>query len=291
MIRSMTGFARATSSSPKGRWAVEIRSLNHRYFEFSLKVPPLLNGFEDRIRELCQNRIRRGKITLNISELESSSLEDVALDEKVLKFYVSAIRKVQRRLGLKGELSVSDLLSLPRIFSVEKKAKVPEALWASLKPLIEKTLGQLTHSRIREGRVLFKDLTSRIRKIQDQLSHIETRTKGLSEEYYEKLKRRIQNLVNGIAAGNDRIWQEAAILAEKADVTEEIVRLTSHLRLFGEKMAANGEMGKELDFLLQEMNREINTLSAKSQDFRISKEVVSIKAELEKIREQIQNIE
>lgn len=291
MIRSMTGFARASGSSKKGGWVVEIRSLNHRYFEFSLKVPPSLYSFEDRIRELCQRQIRRGKVTVNINEKHASDLEEVTLDDKVLRFYLSVIQKVQRRFHLKGPLSVGDLLTLPRIFSVEKKGEVPEKLWSALRPVLEKALGRLLHSRAREGKVLAKDLRVRLREIERGILHIEERAKRLPQEYYQKLSERIRSLFEEKMSTHERVWQEAVLLAERADVTEEIVRLKSHLHLFKEKMTAKEEVGKELDFILQEMNREINTISAKGQDAGVSKRVILIKAELEKIREQIQNIE
>ena len=298
----MTGFARtAKGDSPRGLrglspkrnrgWGVEIRSLNHRYFEFSLKLPSSLYGLEDRIREFCQNRIRRGKVTVNINEANgNSSLEEVALDEKVLQFYLSAFRRVQRRFHLKGELALSDLLSLPRIFSVEKKADAPEKLWPALRPQLEKAVGLLLQSREREGRTLSKDLLSRIRKIEKSVLLIEARARKLPREHFERLRERIQELFKNMAS-DERLWQEAVLLVERADFTEEMVRLKSHLGLFKEKMARGGEAGKELDFILQEMNREVNTLGAKGQDAGISQEVVGIKAELEKIREQIQNIE
>lgn len=294
MIRSMTGFARASSPQKKGGWSVEIRSLNHRFLEFSLKTPPSLYGLEDRIRGLCQTQIRRGKVTLSIGETDASELEEVALDEEVLRFYLSAIRKIQREFRLNGSLSVGDVLTLPRIFSVEKKAQAPEKLWVRLKPLLQKALKQLLESRSREGKVLSRDLLTRIRKIEARLLQIERRTQRLPQEHFERLRGRIQQLLGErVEEGQGQnIWQAAALIAEKADITEESVRLKSHLRLFCEKLSAkNEEIGKELDFLLQEMNREANTISAKAQDFGISREVVSIKAELEKIREQIQNIE
>jgi uncharacterized protein (TIGR00255 family) len=291
MIRSMTGFARAVSPKKRGGWAVEIRSLNHRYFEFSLKSPPSLYGLEDRIRELCQSRIRRGKVTLNINEANDSGLEEVGLDEKVLQFYLSAIRKIQRRFHLEGSLSVSDLLSLPRIFSAGKKVEVPEKMWRSLKPLLEQALFRLLESRLREGRALSKELLMRVGKIETGLRQIERRAKDLPGEYYEKLRERVRGIFEEKIAEDERVWQAAALLAEKADITEEVVRLGSHLRLFRQKIATQGEVGKELDFLLQEMNRETNTIGAKAQDFGVSREVISIKAELEKIREQIQNVE
>lgn len=291
MIRSMTGFARTASHRRNQGWGVEIRSLNHRYFEFSLKLPPSLYGLEDRIREFCQSRIRRGKVTVNINEANgNSSPEEVTLDEKVLQFYLSAFRRVQRRFHLKGDLAVSDLLSLPRIFSVEKKAQAPERLWPALRPQLEKAIGLLLQSREREGKVLSKDLLLRIRKIEKSILLIEARTKRLPREHFERLRERIQELFKN-QPPEEKLWQEAVLLVEKSDFTEETVRLKSHLGLFKEKVARGGEAGKELDFILQEMNREVNTLGAKGQDAGISREVVGVKSELEKIREQIQNIE
>lgn len=291
MIKSMTGFARAEAKGKANAWTIEIRSLNHRFFEFSLKVPPILYALEDRIREHCQRYIRRGKVTLNISEASSNGLEDVALDEKVLKFYLSSIRKMQKQLRLEGSLTVSDVLTLPRIFSVEKRSVAPERLWTSLKPSLDSVLKRLTESREKEGKVLAKDLLERIGKIEKALSRIEVRAKDIPKEHYERLKERIQDLFDKNLAENDRVWQEAVLIAEKADVTEEIVRLKSHLQLFRDKIEKSEEIGKELDFILQEINREINTLGVKSQNVEISKEVVMVKAELEKIREQTQNVE
>ncbi len=291
MIRSMTGFGRAASRMKEGGWSIEIRSLNHRYFELSLKAPPSLYGIEDRIRELCQSRVKRGKVMVNINETNGAELEGLALDEKVLRFYLSAIHRIQRRFRLEGQLSVSDLLSLPRIFSMEKKAVAPEKLWRALRGPLQSAIETLVHSRVREGQTLLKDLLGRIGKIERTVHHIEARVKRSPEVYYERLRGRIEKLLQEKLAREERIWQEAALLAERSDVTEEMVRLKSHLQLFRSKILKEEEVGKELDFLLQEMNREVNTLSAKAQDFEISKEVVGIKAELEKIREQIQNIE
>lgn len=287
----MTGFARVVGPQKKGGWIIEIRSLNHRFFEFSLKTPPSLYGLEDRIRELCQSRIRRGKVTVNVNGAENVGLEELALNEEVLGFYLSAIRKIERRFHIKGSPTVSDLLSLPSIFSMEKKTGAPQKAWALLKGELERALNELLASRLREGRVLLKDLLMRVAQIEKHLGEIEQRTKELPRETYEKLRARISELFEKKIGEDERVWQAAALLAERCDITEEIVRLKSHLKLFREKTTGGGEVGKELDFLLQEMNREANTMSAKAQDFGISKEVISIKSELEKIREQIQNIE
>lgn len=291
MIRSMTGFARAVSQRSEGGLGVEIRSLNHRYLELTIKIPPSLSELEDRVRELCQSRIRRGKVTLAVSEADGGGLEAVTLNESVLRFYLAAIRNLERRLGLRADLSVRDLLGLPQIFSIEKKAGDPNRRWSSLKSVVGMALDRLEKSRLQEGRRLAEDILGRLGKIEKSLSGIEEHAKGLPQAYYERLRKRVQELLGDATVDPDRLSREAVIWAEKSDVTEEFVRLRSHIRLFREKLAGNREVGKELDFILQEMNREINTLGSKAQDFGVSKEVVSVKAELEKIREQVQNIE
>ena len=160
-----------------------------------------------------------------------------------------------------------------------------------MKPSLEKALEQLLQSRLKEGKALLKDLSQRTQALERGLSQIESRAKNLPAEYHEKLRTRIRDLFESKLAENERVWQEAVLIAERADVTEEIVRLKSHLKLFREKLVSGEEVGKELDFILQEIHREVNTLGAKAQDAGVSKEVVLMKAELEKIREQIQNIE
>ena len=287
----MTGFARARSSTKPTDLSVEIRSVNHRYFELGLKLPPSLYDLEDRIRELCHQKIRRGKVNVFVGETESADLEAVVLNEKALQFYLSAILKLKKRYRLQDHFSARDILSLPQVFSVRKKAGDPEKLWPSLKKLFEKALTIHETSRVREGQTLAKDLLMRLGKIEKRVSEIEGKVKRNPKEIFERLKGRIGELIQPVEVDPDRISREVAFLAERSDVTEEIVRLKSHLCLFRDKLKENREVGKELDFILQEMNRETNTLGSKSQDFEISKTVVAVKAELEKLREQVQNIE
>lgn len=291
MIHSMTGFGRAENTLSGGGFSVEIRSLNHRFFEFSLKASPLLYSLEDRIRELCQRVLKRGKVSVGINEKKPSTGEAVTLDEDILKFYLSSARKLQKTFHLKDSLSVGELFTLPRLFTVEKKAEAPEKIWKVLKPVLEKAIHQMAASRAKEGKTLYKDLSGRIRRIETTLGTVEKHAANLPREHYEKLRERIRKLFEVKVEKEERLWQEAMLWAERSDVTEEIVRFKSHLGLFQEKMEKGREVGKELDFILQEMNRETNTLGSKVQDSGIAKEVVFIKAEIEKIREQIQNIE
>lgn len=287
----MTGFARVRTSGQPAGWSVEIRSVNHRYFELGLKLPPSLYDLEDRIRELCHQKIRRGKVNIFVGEADGTDSATVVLNEKALQFYLAAIQKLRKRYRLQDNLSVRDLLSLPQVFTFHKKAGDPEKLWSPLKKLFEKALAIHEASRAREGQALAKDLRMRLGRIEKRVGEIEVKVKKNPKEIFDRLKCRVDELIKSVEVDPDRVSREVAFLAERSDVTEEIVRLKSHLHLFRHKLQENREVGKELDFVLQEMNREINTLGSKSQDFGISQTVVAVKSEIEKLREQIQNIE
>lgn len=288
----MTAFARVRTPAREGGWVVELRSVNHRYFEFSVKLPPSLYPLEGRIRDLFQAGIARGKVTLAISQDDGeNAVNELALDEKAVKVYQTAIRKLSRRFKLREEVSVGDLISLPRLFSMEKSGQDTEKIWPLLKRILAKTMQVTVRSKETEGRRLAADISKRLQKVGQALGKIETHAAGSTERYYKKLAERIDQLFTEKEKDLDRVHREAAFLAERTDITEEIVRLKSHLKLFGDRLKSGSEVGRELDFLCQEMNREINTIGSKAQFFEISTSVVFIKGELEKIREQLQNIE
>lgn len=292
MIRSMTAFARLTADGRRGRWIVEIRSLNHRYFEFSLRLPGALNALETAIRDLVQSEVRRGKITVAVSQdSEEEKFKAVSLDEAVVRHYLAAIRRLKRRFRLTDDVSLADLLKLPGIFKMESLEGEPEKVWPDLKKIMQRTLLQLVKAKEAEGRRLAADIRKRLQTIAKSVARIETLSKGSAERVYKKLAERLDQLLAEKEKDPDRVHREAAFLAERSDITEEVVRMKSHLELFGSRLNGNTEAGRELDFLCQEMNREVNTMGSKAQLFDISTEVVFVKGELEKIREQIQNIE
>lgn len=292
MIRSMTSFARAVGSAKEGYWAVEIRSVNHRYFEFSLKTPPVLGNLENQIRDLVKADLKRGKIMVAVGrDAENGRSGSLSIDEDAVSFYLSHLGKIKKRFKLAGEVTINDILKLPGIFSGEESEKDSASHWPGLKKVLSKALSEACKARELEGRKLASDIEKRLHAIDHAVKKIEHMAKGEPDRVRKKLHERVDQLMQDRAKDPDRFEREVAFLAERSDVTEEIVRMRSHLTLFHSRLKSTDEVGRELDFLCQEMNREANTMGSKSQLFEISTEVVFIKGELEKIREQVQNIE
>lgn len=292
MIKSMTSFARTSLTAKEDGWVVEIRSVNHRFFEFSVRTPSSLSSLEAKIREFVQGKIKRGKVTLNISQDNGAKKHDqLFVDEEAAKFYTKSVQELKKKFKLEGELLIGDLLKMPGLFTTEPQAVNPEKVWPSLKRAIDKTLTDALKARSIEGAKLAKDMTSRLDTITKSAKAIERLAKNRTSKVFAKISEKVDALIGDKDLDADRIHREVAFMAERTDITEELVRLDSHLSLFKEKLKEDKEVGRELDFICQEMNREINTISSKSQLFEIATEVIAVKGELEKIREQVQNIE
>lgn len=290
MIEGMTGFGRSSAGKSGCRWTVEIRSLNHRFFDFSARLPTSFSLWEADLQKLLQSRLKRGKISLSaLLSTDKTNGEKVVLDETKLDFYMRTLKKVAKRYRLDHQISVRDFLSLPNLFTVEKK-EVSTDYWKSLKSATEEAMDRLLRMRIHEGKTLAKDLLNRVKKIGKSIKLIETVSKQSLQDYRKKLKDRLEGLDEKIKVDPDRLAKEVVFQAERSDITEEIVRAKHHLDSFSKTLQENGEAGKKLDFTVQELNREVNTIASKAQNFKISNEVVRVKSELEKIREQIQNI-
>lgn len=294
MIRSMTAFARVCGTGKEESvCSVEIRSLNHRFFEFSLKAPPGIYPLESRIREVFQEKVRRGKISVSIGLMGQEDERPLGVDEALVQVYLKAAQDLKKKFGLQGELSIHDVLALPRVLSTEKRVEDTDYLWKRLEPVLLQAIKVLVKAKEAEGKVLASDIRSRLDEIAEAVRKVEKLTEGSSKRLYKKLSERVLALVGDAALDSERLHKEVAFLAERADVTEELVRLKSHLVTFKKRLddKEGGELGRELDFLCQEINRETNTLGSKSQMVEISSEVIFMKKELEKIREQVQNIE
>lgn len=292
MIRSMTAFARRSASSTDRKWSVEMRTVNNRFFELSVKLPSHLAHFESKVRDLIHAQISRGKIFVAVSDETSSQAEaNLDLDEEVVKRYLKGIKRLQRDFKLSGSVGVSEVLGLPGIFHYEKPEKDSESDWKKITPFLKKTLDQLVASKKEEGKKLSQDMRERVDAITKAVNEIQKKAVAQPAAHVERLRKRMKELLGEVSVDEERLYREAALLAEKSDITEEIVRLRSHLDAFRKKIQLDQEVGRELDFISQEMNREINTIGSKSQHFEIAQEVVFVKGELEKIREQAQNIE
>lgn len=288
----MTAFARVSVAGGGKHWVVEIKSLNQRYFELSLRLPPVMYAFESQVRPLVQSVMRRGKISLSIAE-EGRNGEALVyeLDEDRVKAYLASAKKIKAKFKLEGKLTIEEIMRLPGVVK-EKIVEDPEAWnWVKLSGLLKKALDKAICHKEEEGEKLDKDFRQRLDHIAKTTHKIESLVKGNQKIYFEKLKNRLTDLLGDEKLDTERLYREVALLTERSDITEETVRMKSHLELFEKWLGRPGEIGRELDFLCQEMNREANTIASKAQLFEVSQEAIAIKSEIEKIREQVQNVE
>jgi uncharacterized protein (TIGR00255 family) len=292
MILSMTGYGKGTATNNKLQVDAEVKSINSRYLEIFLKFPPILTNKEYELRELIKSKIRRGKLNLSI-QIKKNGLEDEAaiIDDTKLKNYLTQIKKVKKAAKLSDKIKLEHLLMSRDIFtsSVEE---INEHDFEILKKSVIKSLDSLLEMKKNEGSELEKDLKKRVRSIEKYLDQIEKEAQPSVGDHFAKYKEKVKNLLDeNVNINNDRLETELALMAERADITEECVRLRSHIKFFVNSIDKDEDPGRKLNFLCQEMNREANTISAKTLSTSITHHSVYIKEEIERIREQIQNIE
>lgn len=292
MIKSMTGFGRAQQTIQGMLITVEVKSVNHRYFEFTAKVPRSYIFLEEKLKALFSTTVSRGKVEcyVTIEQLEEHNAQ-VAVDTALAKGYLDAIHTLAEAFNLKDEVSAYSLSRLPDVITLHKAPEEEDKIWSAVEVVAKEALEHFIEMRQVEGEKLKADVLSRADTILEHVAFIEKRSPETVREYNEKLKARMEELLNGAAVDEQRLLTEAAIYADKIAVDEETVRLRSHISQLRSFMDANEPIGRKLDFLVQEINREANTTGSKAQDVDIAKRVIAIKAEVEKIREQIQNIE
>jgi len=290
MLKSMTGYGKGEGLTSFGKIQVEVRSLNHRFLDFNIKIPRFLMVFESKIRELIAQYVKRGKVDLylRIDQSEKSTFK-LKIDWKLLRSYFNALKEVKARYKIKGEINFSDLINIGLISLEEPEIK--EEMWEEVEPIIKKALAELVERRIFEGERILQEIKERLKVIEGVIKEIEVRATEFPEYHRQKLLERLSNLCKGLELDGKRLEQEVAFLVEKSDIREEIVRLKSHVQSFWEELQKEGPIGKALDFLLQEMNREANTIASKSPEFLVIKNALRIKEEVEKLREQVQNVE
>lgn len=292
MIKSMTGFGQALGGTSPLCWAVEIRSWNHRFFECSTRLPNVISMLDEKIRDFVHQSIKRGKITVAISlRSKQDGTNGLVLDEERIDTYIRAMRRIQKKYGLSGPLNVNALLSVPSLFTVDHKENTPEHYWAGLKKVLERAIRELMRAKEKEGRALTNDLKKRTHFIETSVARIESIAHKWPHERKNRLKEKLTELAGAVPLNEVRLEQEVAVLAERSDVTEELVRARHHLDFLKKSLEVSEEVGKKLDFIAQEIHREVNTIASKAQNFEIAEEVIKVKSELEKIREQVQNIE
>ena len=292
MIKSMTGFGRWKGVFPGGAATIEIKTVNHKFFEMTAKLPNSIATLEDKIRDIVQKKVKRGKVYLNlIYDGVIAKKENITLNDRLAKSYYNALLKLKDKLRLKGEVVVDDLILFPGVLNYEVTEDSILKLWPKIKGILDKSLARLLADRLREGRALHEDLSGRAKRINKMLDIISKRAVLSVDEYKNKFAERVRELSGGQKIDAGRLAIEVAIFAKNCDISEEITRLRNHLTNFRATISNNDEAGKKLDFIAQELHREINTIGSKASDFRISKNVIEIKGEIEKIREQVKNIE
>ena len=292
LVKSMTGYGRAVETVNGREFTVELRSVNNRYLDCTVKLPRSLSFGEDAVKQMVKNTISRGKVDVFIS-LRSEGAQDVqiTLNTAMVEGYLGAMRQMAADYGVQEDISVSLLSRMPDVFTVEKPEVDEEQLLADLLSVVSKALANFDAMRSAEGKALENDLRSRGQTILSLVSQVEEGSGQTVSDYRVRLENKIKEVLANTAIDESRILTEAAIFADKVAVDEETVRLRSHLEQMNQMLTAGGAMGRKLDFLLQEMNRESNTIGSKCTDVKLARIVVDIKAELEKIREQTQNIE
>jgi len=293
MIKSMTGYGKAEAMLDGRKYAVEIRSLNHRYLEISLRLPGSLSSLETEIRRRVGERFSRGRIEVSVRVDTNGNMEEgrLELNLPLLKNYHDLLRRLKAEFQLSGDITLDHFTGFKDIFVPMEVDTDMELIAAQIGTVLDEAVRLLTEMRQKEGELLLVDLDEHIRRVEGCLNVIADRAPKCVQEYQRRLTERIRELTGGVDVDEIRLSQEVAIMADKSDVTEEIVRLASHISQFREMLKSGDAIGRKIDFLIQEMNREINTIGSKTGDLDISRNVIEIKSELGKLREQVQNIE
>lgn len=292
MVMSMTGYGRGCIEEEGKSFNVEIKSVNNRYLDINIRLPRQINPLEDNIRKLVSSRISRGKIDMYIN-LEKYGEDDIVVnvDEGLARSYYNAFSSLKDMFGLKDDITVSLLSKSPDVLNIEKKDDDIERIWEVLQKSINQSLDMFVDMRNREGLKLSRDIVERCMLINSWVTEIEERSPQIVNEYREKISQRVCEFLKDVEIDESKLLNEVAFFADKCNITEEIVRLRSHIEQFTGTLKKEEPVGRKLDFLIQEMNRETNTIGSKSNDIYITRLVVDIKSEMEKIREQVQNIE
>ncbi|MCC8082007.1 MAG: YicC family protein [Lachnospiraceae bacterium] len=292
MIKSMTGFGRCENSDAYRRITVEIKSVNHRYFDVNVRMPRKLNFFDTAIRALLKQYVERGKVDVFLTYEELSG-HDIAVtyNHALAAEYLSYMREMVSSFGLADDISVSTLSRCPEVFSMEEHPLDEEEIWTLLERTLRAALDQFVEGRLREGERLKQDLEAKLQKMLLEVDKIEARAPEILAEYRSRLETKVQELLGDVQMDESRLSAEVVIFADKICTDEETVRLRAHIHSMLDTLESGGGIGRKLDFIAQEMNREANTILSKANDLETSNIAIELKTEIEKVREQIQNIE
>lgn len=291
-MNSMTGFGRSEMATRFGALTVEVSSVNNRFLEVSMRLPRYLASLEPRVRELVGSVLDRGQISVFASLDDTATLPaNSVIDGKLAAAYARQLRELQRSLKLSGDVTISDLTALPDVARVDRETVDLDAIWKVLKQGIDKALVQLLEHRQKEGRSMAADMKKRLSKLSKVIVDIEKQSQAAVVAYRKRLTDRVNELLGESDRENLRLEEEIVLMAERTDITEECTRFKSHIELYQSTMNQKEPSGKRLNFILQEMNREANTIGSKCSEFAISSLAISLKEEVEKLRELVQNVE
>jgi uncharacterized protein (TIGR00255 family) len=291
MPRSMTGFGRAEAEYRGNKLTVEINTLNSRYLEYQTRIPKTLTPLENDIKNLLNSKFKRGKIIITIAQDQEQPEDSIILDEQKADAYFRIFKLLKEKYSLQPDLSLQDFAALPDLVKIEKQEDDLKEIWENLQPVILQAALAVDKMRIAEGANLAGDMQERLASIVRIAGEIQDLSVENVKEYREKLKSRVAEIVGDSPIDENRLAMEITLFADKSDITEECIRLRSHVEQFESSLREEGPVGKRLNFILQELNRETNTAGSKSASYEIARRVISIKEEVERLREQVQNIE
>ena len=290
-MKSMTGFGRANLESNGKNYIIDIKTVNNKYSDITVKCPKRISFMEDKIRKQIANKITRGKVEVSVSFFDfSNKSKNIVLNKEIAKEYIKQLREIADENNLSENISVVEIAKLPDILNSIDSDNDEEIINETLQCL-NMALDSLIDMRKAEGENIKQDLLARIERVKNLVDRITANSKGIVEEYVSKLEKRVKEILKNDVVDENRIAQEAVIYADKTSIEEELTRLNSHIVQFNELVNSDGPVGKKLDFMIQEMNRETNTIGSKAGSGEITKAVIDLKVELEDIREQVQNIE
>ncbi len=292
MIKSMTGFGRCEVQKDSRKFTVELKGVNHRYLDVNIRMPKKLNFFETAIRALLKSYVSRGKVDIFITYEDSSQAQvSVKYNATLAAEYLRYLKQMEEEFGLENDVRVSTLSRYPEVFTMEEQSEDETELWNGLKEALEGAFAQFVETRTAEGENLKKDILEKLAVLEEQVAYVEERSPQIVAEYRAKLEEKVHELLADTQIEDSRIAAEVILFADKICTDEEVVRLKSHIQHMRNTLEEKEGIGRKLDFIAQEMNREANTILSKANDLEVSNHAISLKTEIEKIREQIQNIE
>ena len=291
-MKSMTGYGRAKIENDTREYIVEVKSVNHKYLDINIKLPKTLFCIEDKIRKVISNKISRGKIDVFVTYINYGiEGKTILINKDIAKMYIKEIEEIATENNIASGIRATEISKFPEVLNVIVDEEDEEKIWLELNKCLEKALDNFIEMRTTEGEKIKEDLKQRLDEIDENINEIFKNSTGLVEEYVVKLRKRIQEILNTDVVDETRLAQEIVIYSDKTSIEVEITRIKSHIIQFKELLNSEGAIGKKADFIIQEMNREINTIGSKSGKFEITQLVIKIKTQIEDIREQIQNIE